>query len=159
MKKARILYITILLTLLSSSTTIAQVNWISFEHLADSIRKQPKPVLIFIHTDWCKYCAMQENNTFTNIALVTKLNTDFYALKLNAEEKKEIVFLNRIYRYQPSGNGTGYHQLAELLGTENGKLIFPTIVFLSNSLALISRIQGFVDSSALLMGVTKSFIE
>lgn len=137
------------MSICSSITNAQQISWISFDQLTDSMRQNPKPVMIFIHTSWCKYCAMQENNTFTDDELVKDLNNSFYLLKLNAEETASILFLNRVYKYIPSGYGTGYHELAAFLGKENGKLEFPTTVFLSKSMVLRKRFQGFINASTL----------
>ena len=150
MKTLRFIFFLLLAIGLNSSVINAQqIRWLSFEQLTDSMRKNPKPVMIFIHTSWCKYCAMQESNTFTDIGVLNKLNNDFYMLKLNAEETSSIVFLNRTYKYVPSGYGTGYHELAEFLGRENGKLEFPTTIILTKSMVLSNRIQGFTDAPTL----------
>lgn len=122
------------------------LQWTEFANLSDSLRTQKKPLLIFIHTDWCKYCKMQENTTFKDQQLSQKLNDQFYCLRLNAETQEEIRFMGRNYQFQASGAGTGHHQLAELLGKENGALTFPTTVILNSNVQIIARLRGFVDS-------------
>lgn len=128
-----------------------QIRWNSFDELTKNMRKQSKPIIIFIHTDWCKFCAMQENNTFNRPQVVKEINQNFYAVRLNAEETKDIIFLNKKYRYKPSGTGSGHHELAEMLGTKNGKLSFPSTVILSKSWQVIQRETGFLNSEELLM--------
>jgi thioredoxin-related protein len=133
-----------------------QVKWTSFEKVQEGMRTDPKPLLVFIHTDWCKFCAMQENKTINDPPVVEKLNSNFYAIRLNAEEKSDITFLNRKYVYQSEGAGSGYHQLAELLGKENGILTFPTILILSETFAVMDRTTGFVSSKDLLKKIDSS---
>ncbi|AEI48084.1 thioredoxin family protein [Runella slithyformis] len=125
------------------------VQWTSFEHLNDSLRKERRPLLIFIHTDWCKYCKMMELKTFTEPGLAQKLNQQFYCLSLNAEEAKTILFLNRTYTFKPTGVNTGIHELAELLGREKGRLTYPTTVFFDQNLQLLSRVVGALDAARL----------
>ncbi len=125
------------------------VRWTSFEHLNDSLRKERRPLLIFIHTDWCKYCKMMEVKTFAEPELAKKLNQQFYCLSLNAEEAKTIPFLNRRYTFKPTGVNTGIHELAELLGTEKGRLTYPTTVFFDQNLQLLSRVVGALDAGRL----------
>lgn len=121
------------------------------------MREQPKPIIIFIHTDWCKFCAMQENNTFSRPEVVKEINQNFYAVRLNAEETNDIIFLNKKYRYKPSGTGSGHHELAEMLGIKNGKLSFPSIVILSESWQVIQRETGFLNAEELLMVLAQSY--
>lgn len=132
-----------------SNSFAQQVNWISFDKLNEKMRTQPRPVLVFIHTNWCKFCALQEEKTFTDSVTARKINNGFYAISLDAEQKSEIIFLNKRYRYKPSGSGTGHHELAEALGKQNGMLSFPTTVILSPSLQLSNRITGFINSTYL----------
>ena len=121
------------------------LRWTSFENLNDSLRKERRPLLVFIHTDWCKYCKMMEVKTFTDSSLVQTLNQHFYCLDLNAEQTKTLPFLNRQYRFKPSGVGTGLHELAEILGTEKGRLTYPTTVFFNQNLQLQARVLGVLS--------------
>jgi hypothetical protein len=77
------------------------------------------------------------------------LNEKYYALKLNAEDKKTITFLGKQYRYKPTGGTTGEHELAVMLGKDNSSLSFPTTVFLSNDWQLTARKAGFIDAERL----------
>ncbi|MCB0850860.1 MAG: thioredoxin family protein [Bacteroidetes bacterium] len=122
-----------------------QINWVSFEKLPALMRENPKYVMVFIHTDWCKYCEMQEKNTFRNPEIVEKVNKYFYAIRLNAEEDKKIAFLNRTY--EKSANE--YHALAEQLGKENGVLTFPTTTFLAPYFNHLGNLVGFANEERL----------
>lgn len=147
--KATVIMLTLFI-FVSFHALAQQIRWHSFDELTENMRKQPKPIIVFIHTDWCKFCAMQENNTFSRPQVVKEINQNFYAVSLNAEETKDIIFLNKKYRYKPSGSGSGYHELAEMLGTKSGKLSFPSTVILSKSWQVIRRETGFLNSEALL---------
>ncbi|MFN3378767.1 MAG: thioredoxin family protein [Runella zeae] len=137
------------LSLGNHSAKAQAVQWTSFEHLSDSLRKERKPLLVFIHTDWCKYCKVMETKTFKEPLLADALNKDFYCLSLNAEETKSLVFLNRKYKFKPTGVNTGIHELAEVLGTEQGKLTFPTMVLFDQNLQLQGRIVGVMAAKQL----------
>ncbi len=125
------------------------LQWTSFEHLTDSLRKERRPLLVFIHTDWCKYCKMMEVKTFTDPIVVSMLNKNFYCLDLNAEEARTLTFLNKKYKFKPSGVNTGVQELAEILGTENGKLSYPTTVFFDQNFQIQSRMVGFLEAKQL----------
>lgn len=138
----------VLLVLLCSGLQLhAQtVQWTAFADLPDSLRRAPKPVLLFIHTDWCKYCALQDHNTFQNKQVSEKINGNFYALRLNAESRDALTFLNRSYE----GAQDGYHELAEMLAKKDGQVIFPTTILLSEKLQLRERWSGFVSPTVLM---------
>lgn len=128
----------------------AQTNlWTSFEYLTDSLRKERRPVLVFIHTDWCTYCKMMELRTFSDANVVSKLQEKFYCVRLNAEETQPITFLQRTYKFKPTGVKTGVHELAQVLGTEKGKLSYPTTVFFDQNLQLQVRVVGALETKRL----------
>ena len=123
------------------------VHWTSFEHLNDSLRFKKKPLMIFVHTEWCKYCKMQENTAYKDVDLSRLLNKNFYCLRLNAEETDDITFLNRIYAFH---SYSGYNQLAEIIGKQNGRLIFPTTVLINTDLQVFKRLQGLQKAKSLI---------
>ena len=133
----------ILFIFISLQTEAQTLRWTSFENLKDSLRQKTKPLMIFIYTDWCKFCKMQENITFNDLQLIELLNQKFYCLSLNAEENKEIIFLNKSYKFKSTGANTGVHALAELLGKANGIVSYPTTVFLNDRLQISHRMIGF----------------
>ncbi|MHA6248207.1 thioredoxin family protein [Pontibacter sp. CAU 1760] len=121
------------------------IKWTAFEELQAKLRTEKKPLLIFIETDWCKYCKLQQNTTFSDPMLVQELNKNFYCLRLDAEHRQPIRFLNRTY--QPTS--TGYHELAELLAMEGGTVSFPTTLLLDMNLQLYQRFRGFIAAKEL----------
>jgi thioredoxin-related protein len=143
-----LLYISIVLSL--SVTSFSQaINWIEFNDLSLNMRKEPKSILIFIYTDWCKFCKMQEATTFADKMIVDNFNTNYYCLKLNAEEKKKIKFLNKTYNFKSTGVNTGEHELAAMLGKEDNRITYPTTVFLSSRFELLTKLVGFQSSKDL----------
>lgn len=128
----------------------AQTNlWTSFEDLTDSLRKERRPVLVFIHTDWCTYCKMMDLRTFSDASVASKLQGKFYCVRLNAEETQPLTFLQRTYKFKPTGVKTGVHELAQVLGTEKGKLSYPTTVFFDQNLQLQARVVGALEAKRL----------
>lgn len=132
---------------LSSTAHGQSIRWTSFEHLEDSLETERRPLLVFIHTDWCTYCKMQENVIFKDSALTDRLNKNYYSLRLNAESKADIAFIGRKYRFKAS---RGYHELAEFIGTQGGQLIFPITVLISKRLQIRACGQGFQAADALI---------
>lgn len=130
----------------------AQDYWVDFKDLNDSLKKQAKPVLIYVYTDWCKVCKMQENAVFEDEEIQEMLQQKVYALKLNAEGKDDLLFMGRTYT---GSNQNQYHQLAEFMGSVNGKLSFPTIVYLSENFEPIATFNTYMTKENLRLLLNK----
>jgi thioredoxin-related protein len=130
--------------------TFGQLKAISFEEIATLQKVDPRPMVVFIHTDWCRYCQGMKYTTFKNDNVIKLLNNNFYFLDLNAEEKRDIRFHQKTFKYKPTGNNTGVNELAEQLGSKNGKLSYPTLCFLNADYEIIYQQHDFIDSKSLI---------
>lgn len=148
----------ILLLVLLTWVCRAQLQATSFQDLEELRLNAPKHTVIFIHTNWCKYCLQMEHTTFADSSVVERLNQDFYFTKLDAEQRKPIQFLGHSFEFNPTGSNTGQHALAAELGTVDGKLNFPTICILNTQNEIVFQHAGYMDQeelSAVLNELTK----
>lgn len=60
-----------------------------------------------------------------------------------------VQFNGGIFKYKPSGNNTGIHELAEQLGTVDHKLSFPTLCFLNANYEIIFQYNQYINSNDL----------
>ncbi|MCV9927922.1 thioredoxin family protein [Flavobacterium sp. LS1R49] len=109
------------------SNGFAQLHSYSFEQIDSLQQIQKRKVIVFIHTDWCKYCQAMKNSTFKNKTIITQLNAEFYFIDFNAEEKRTIRFNNQTFNYKPTGNTNGVNELAIALGTINNQITYPIV--------------------------------
>ena len=149
MKWLKYISITIFGMLLFSCISTAQLKAHSFEQVAELQKKQKRNIVVFIYTDWCQYCQVMKSATLGNDQVIKKLNEQFYFVSLNGEEKKDIRFNNHLFKYKPNGTNTGAHELAEALGTIDGKLTYPGLVLLNSSHEIIFQHSGFLNVKAL----------
>ncbi len=125
----------------------AQIEWMSFEEaLAQSkldLKKagvKPKKVLVDVYTDWCGWCKKMDRNTYARARIADLVNAYFYPVKLNAEQKQPIQFDGKTFKYRQEG-GRGHHELA--VGLLQGKMSFPTTVFLDENFNMIQPLPGY----------------
>lgn len=123
-----------------------EVNWISFEEAVKLNKKDPKPVLIDVYTDWCGWCKRMDKTTYKNDVIVSYINKNFYNVKLDGEEKKDIVYKDYTFKFQNQGR-RGYNEFAAAL--LDGKLSYPTTVFLNKDMELLDRVPGYLNEKVM----------
>lgn len=134
-------YITYLLALLSPFNIFCQdVEWMTWEEAMTAIEKSPRKVLVNVHTEWCSWCKKMDKNTFQDPDIASYINENFYNVYFDAQVKHDIVYQGKVYKFVKTSRG-GYHELAkELL---QGRLSFPTTVFIDEEAILIQPIKGY----------------
>lgn len=135
-----------IIVILFANQIVAQINTNTFEQAKKLSVENPKPFVIFIHTNWCKICKMMENTTFKNKEIINQLNQNFYFISFNAEDKKEIQFHQNTFKFKPKGTNSGIHELAELLSNQT----YPTITILHPDYSIVTQIESLVNAKALL---------
>lgn len=116
------------------------VNWLSFEEAVEKSKKEKRKIFIDVYTDWCGWCKVMDKNTFSQPVIAAYLNENFYAVKLNAEQREDIIFRDHTFKFVESGR-RGYHELAASL--LNNKLSYPTVVFLDENFNIIQPLPGY----------------
>ena len=122
-----------------SEKAIGQVNWITFEEAVERSKKEKRKIFIDVYTDWCGWCKVMDNKTFTDPEIAKLLNEEFRAVKFNAEQRADVVFNGTTFKFIESGRN-GYHQLAAAL--LNNQLSYPNFVFLSDEFHIIPVSPG-----------------
>ncbi|MFZ4262536.1 thioredoxin family protein [Sphingobacterium sp. HJSM2_6] len=147
----------IILTLCMISTSLkaqslreAEINWLSFESLNDSLASNPKPVFIFIHTDWCVYCKKMLNEAFQDPEIIKKVNQAYYAIQFDAEQIDTIRFDAGLFTNTEKRKKRGkYHSLAKILIGDN-KPVFPVSIVLDNDFFIKDRKFIYLSKQQLL---------
>ncbi len=119
------------------------INWITWEQMLEKSKKQKRKVVVDVYTDWCGWCKRMDATTFSEPCLAKYVNENYYAVKFDAEQKQEIVFKDKTYKFVKNGM-RGYHELAAEI--TRGQLSFPTVVFLDEKIEVIQSIPGYRDA-------------
>jgi thioredoxin-related protein len=87
-----------------------------------------------------------KKTTFKNKEVIQLLNNNFYFVRLDGEEKKDIIFLGKTFVYKPSGANTGVHELADELASINKRISYPTTTILNSKFEIELQINGFSNA-------------
>lgn len=146
MKNASVALLTILSVLffetaVSAQDNTAKVNWLTWEQAMELSKKEKKKIVLDVYTDWCKWCEQMDKETFQQPAIAKYLNENYYPVRFDAEQKQTLKYKGKEYEFVKTAGGRGYHALtAELL---NGKLSYPSIVFIDVDMNVLQAIPGF----------------
>lgn len=148
MKKIGIIASFALLAFMVSSFTYPEiatpeakkVKWYSWEEAVEANKKVPKKIMVDIYTDWCHWCKVMDKKTFEQKKVADYLNENFYPVKLNAEQKEDIVFKDNVFKFVKGGR-RGVHTLAYSL--LDGNMSYPSIVFLNENFERAMMSAGF----------------
>jgi len=116
-----------------------KINWISFEQLQAEYKKNPKPILIDLYTNWCGWCKEMDRTTYKNDKVAAYINENYYAVKYNAESKADVIFNDKTYHYNEQYKT---NDLAMFLSF--GELSYPNTIFLSSLNARPAPLAGYL---------------
>jgi len=120
------------------------VKWYTFEEAVKLNENTPRKILIDVYTDWCSWCKVMDEKTFSNPIIAEYINKHYYPVKFNAESKEPITF--RGTKFENKGNGRrNPHELAVAL--LQGKMSYPSIAYLDENNQLLTSVPGYLTPS------------
>lgn len=123
-------------------------RWYTWEEAVELNKTNPKKIMVDVYTDWCGWCKKMDKSTFASPEVTAYLDSHFYAVKLNAEQRDAIIFGRDTFTYMDSGNGRGVNTLAYAL--LDGKMGYPSIVYLDEQFRRIMISPGYKETSDLM---------
>lgn len=126
------------------------VRWYTWEEAVKANAVVKKKFFIDVYTDWCGWCKTMDKETFSKPEIAAYLNANYYPVKLNAEQKEDIIFGVDTFRFikPETGRSRGVNQLAYSL--LDGKLGYPTVVYLTENYERLMIAPGFKTPDDLL---------
>ena len=120
--------------------TAAKINWVTWEEAEKLSKTEKKKIFVDVYTNWCGWCKRMDATTFSKSKIVEYMNENYYCIKFNAESPDPITFNGKTYKFVKTGR-RGYHELAAKI--LNGRMSYPTIVFIDEELEVIQPIPGY----------------
>lgn len=134
-----------ILTLLLSSFSIqnldtnSEIKALSFEEAVKLQKENPKKMIIDVYTDWCGWCKKMDKNTYTDSEVIKHINANYYFVKLNAEQKQEIIYKDKVFKFKEE-----YKSNELAVSLLNGQMSYPSTVFLDENMNLLTVVPGYL---------------
>ena len=117
-----------------------EVKWYSIEEAMELALQEPRVLVVDVYTDWCGWCKRMDATTFSNPAIASYMNDNFYPVKLNAEEREDITIGDKTFKFVENGRN-GYHQVAAIVS--KGRLSYPTISYVDHNGKVLEASPGY----------------
>ncbi len=130
-----------------TKNTDGSLTWISIDQVSTIKNVEDKMFFVDLYTSWCGWCKRMDKTTFVDADVVKYLDDNFHSVKFDAEQKEEVNFNDKVYKWKPGGR-KGVNELAvELL---DGRLSYPSFVVLNKDFQVIKKIVGYKKPDQLL---------
>jgi thioredoxin-related protein len=118
------------------------LQWLTFEEAVKLNEAKPGQFFIDFYTDWCGWCRVMDSKTFQDPYVAQYMSENFYCVKFNAEQRADINFQNKAWKWIAGGRN-GYHELAAYF--MQGQMSYPTCVVLTSKFELVTPLKGYVQ--------------
>ncbi|MGB0429599.1 MAG: thioredoxin family protein [Bacteroidia bacterium] len=132
----------------SAKTEKHKIEWLSLQDAQAKTKDAQKKIFVDLYTDWCGWCKVMDQKSFSHPVNVALMEKYFYAVKFNAEKETTQVFGTDTLKLKPRG-GRPLHQFANKYGRTERGLSYPTTVIFDNTLTHIQTIPGYLDPPTL----------
>lgn len=116
------------------------LKWYTWEEAVAAAKKEPRKIFVDVYTDWCGWCKVMDKKTFPVPEVKSYIEANFYPVKLDAEQKEDIIWNGNTFSWRPAGRN-GINMLAYSL--LEGKTSYPTIVYLNEKFERIMISPGY----------------
>jgi len=119
------------------------IKWMSFDQAVKLNQAHPKKIFIDVYTSWCGWCKRMDASTYTDPSVISYMNQNFYAVRLDAETRDTFHFNNHVFVNAKAGEKGSVNELAYSL--LDGKMMYPTTVYMDESFNRLSVAPGYLD--------------
>jgi len=111
-----------------------KIKWVTLEEAQQLSQQEPKKVFIDVYTSWCGPCKLMDKTTFNDINVANYVNSNYYAVKLNAES-------TQIVNYK--GSKISERELAKSFEVKG----YPTIVLIDENFEGTTSKLGYMRAN------------
>jgi thioredoxin-related protein len=130
----------LILLIVAGNVKAQSIQWMSLTEAEAALKKQARPLLIDLYTDWCGWCKVMDKNTYSNKNVIAYLAKNFYAVKLDAETRSTLNWMGKAYRFNAN-----YRTNDLAIYFTQGKLSYPTTVIIPTYNSGPQPIPGYLE--------------
>lgn len=112
----------------------AEVVWMKFDEGIEKAVKENKNIIVDFYTDWCHWCKVMDEKTFSEPGIAKKLHEKFVTIRINAESNTE-----KAHFQGQEFTNTQLTQAFRVTG-------FPSLGFISPQKEVITVIPGYIPA-------------
>lgn len=114
------------------------IVWYDFEEGISAALADSKDIIIDFYTDWCHWCHEMDNTTFADTSVISYMNNNFVAIRVNAESvTTDVTF---------KGTTLNLKQLTTAFGIKG----FPSYAFMTKDAEMITVVPGYLQTDLFL---------
>lgn len=121
------------------------IKWYTWDEAMKLNTIEKRPMVIDVYTNWCHWCKVMDKQTFVNDTVAQYVNTHYYPIKLNAEQRDTIVYNGHAFAFLPDYRS---HELAVAL--LDGQMSYPTLVYLNGTMERVMISPGYKQPADLM---------
>ena len=114
-------------------TTEAKTEWLAFDSAMQKAAADKKYVVVDFYTDWCKWCKVMDEKTYTDTLVIKALREGFVAAKVNGESSDQITYLGKAMAQ------SDFTMAMKVSG-------FPSTLFMDSEGKVIGILPGYIEA-------------
>lgn len=117
-----------------------KMKWMTLPEAQEAMKKERRPILIDLYTDWCGWCKTMDKKTYTNPKVIAYLQANFYTVKLNAETREAVNWNQKTYHFNTANRTNDFAVFLTY-----GRLSYPTTVILPTDNSGPQPVPGYLE--------------
>jgi len=118
--------------------TIKEIKWLEFEEGIDLAKEQEKDIIIDFYTDWCSWCKVMDEKTFSDPEVAEYMQENYISIRLDAESTEDTLHFR--------GETWTPRELTYAFRVQG----FPSYGFLTKDAEIITVIPGYIEKDKFL---------
>ena len=158
----RLIFFFLLIPFLSISQISNEINWLPLDKAKEYAAKSNKNILIYFYKKDCSYCLEMSKNTLSDKEIISLVNNNFFAVKIDSRTKDTIYYKGKAYgNQQPASSGRNdwrhdfYAEVASFNHNGTKQSTTPTIVVFNHKFEKLKTFPGKQAKSLLLRRLLK----
>lgn len=130
-----------------SGSEDTEIKWVNFDEAVKLNSAHPRKIFIDVYTPWCGWCKKMDETTYKDPGIVSYLNKNYYAVRLDAETADTFHFKDhKFYNVKPHTRGYANELASSLL---DNKLAYPTTVYMDENFSRLTYLQSYASAADL----------